>query len=238
MVDLQDPWPTGAPLLLPLWIPGAVPHLDLITPPTEEPISLDVAIAHLRALNTEEDDYITRLIGVTRRMVEYATRRSLMPQTWQVVMDQFPWGSWTGGAIGWGSAAIIRLPRPPIIAVESITYRVADGSSPVEQILDPACYQVDLPYGPYAGYGRLRPTPYTEWPLTPDQALDAVKITYQAGYVDRGSPAQTTVPEDLIQAMLLLLSELYKSRSVSIPGSVSTPTVIQARHLWAAYRVY
>lgn len=218
MVALLTPelanWPLGA-------------RLEMIEGPAAEPITLAEALDHVRALNTQEDDYLTRLITVVRRQAEYTTRRALMPQTLALVMDGFPHG------------CAIRVPRPPTIAIASITY-LDDGGSPTRQTLDPAIYQVDLPHGPYAGYGRIWPVPDQAWPATAPYTMNAVEVTFRAGYVDPagGSPEQPAVPEDLVHGMLLMLGELYKSRSLSIPGSVSSPTVIQARNLWAPYRVY
>lgn len=213
---------------------GIDARVDLITPPTGEPMLWEEVTDHLRAMNTEDAAYIQRLIPVARRALEYATRRSFMPQTLQLVMGGFP-GSWSWPGVFRHGSALIRVPRPPIISIDSIVY-LSDGS-PSEQTLDAARYQVDLPYGPNAGYGRIRPVAHQCWPQTVCHTFDAVRVTYQAGYVDRSSPPQPNMPADLKHAMLLVIGELYKSRSESVPVG-NAPALIRARSLWAPYRVY
>lgn len=227
MVDFLVPWGDGLPReaeqldLRRLHSDDAHARVDLLTAPTREPIDPFEAIDHLRAMNTDDEPYVSRLVPVARRAIEYATRRSCMPQTKQLVLSRFP--------------RIIRVPEPPIISIEAITY-LTDGS-PSEQSLDADHYQVDLPYGPYAGYGLIRPAAGQCWPTVACERLGAVRVTYQAGYVDRSSPPRPNVPADLTHAMLLVIGELFKSRSESVPVG-NAPALIRARALWAPYKVY
>lgn len=194
-------------------------HLELITPPTSEPLELDfVRDQHLRVANgSEEDWYLEQLIKAARRAGERITRRAFYPQTWAYVLDAFP-------------AYEIVLPRPPLRSVTSITYLDEDG---VEQTLagSPSGYVVTTPSGPYAKYGRIRPAYDETWPATRNQ-IGAVTVTFEAGY-DVGD-----VPEDILQGMLLTVGEFYKQRSESVHAFNQNPALIRARDLWLGYRCY
>jgi hypothetical protein len=51
-----------------------------------------------------------------------------------------------------------------------------------------------------------------------------------------GSPSSADVPIELDQARLLLIGELYKSRSESVVGA--SPAIRNAERIWLEYRVY
>jgi uncharacterized phiE125 gp8 family phage protein len=238
MPDVIDvaayPWPIAEPL----WRYGVQSHVDLVAGPTAEPIDLASTKLHLRVTNSAEDAYISRLITACRDHGEYYTRRSWMPQTLALVMDRFPWagarGHLGGLGLGVGSTALIRVERPPVTAITSITYYDEAGD---QQTLDPSTYQVDLPRGPRAQYARIRPVGDTVWPDTERRRLDAVTVTYQAGYALAGSPPASTVPAELIQGMFLMIGELYKTRTESV-NDYMTPALRPAQNLWASYRVW
>jgi uncharacterized phiE125 gp8 family phage protein len=55
-----------------------------------EPITLNEAKAHLRVFGTDDDGYITSLIAAARQSAESLTDRALLPQTWELALDEFP----------------------------------------------------------------------------------------------------------------------------------------------------
>jgi hypothetical protein len=247
MTDFLSLYPYAWNGAAPLWLSEVDQHVDLIVAPTEEPVTLDAAVAHLRAMNTQDTatgGVIDGLRTVVRRQCEYFTRRALPPQTCELVLDRFPdqrypptagqhaglYGAWFG--LG-RHAGVLLLPRPPLIEVISIVYVDEAGA---DQTLDPSTYQVDIPVGPLARPGRVRPVPGTAWPTTQHGRLDAVRLRYRCGYVTGGSPETMDVPADLTHGQLVMLSELYKVRSESVPLG-STPALIRAKALWQPYRV-
>lgn len=201
-------------------------HLELVTPPGEEPIDLEfVRDQHLRVANDDaEDDYISRLIRSTRRAAERTTRRALITQDWALVMDRFPCGG------------CIEVPRPPLQEVLSIKYLDDQGA---EQTLNPSVYKVSTPYGPNAQKGRITPAYNEVWPTTRYE-IDAVTVTFRAGYVSPTSPPAPNVPEDIVHGMLLMMGELYKIRSESVPSFTgqAAPAIVRAYDLWMPYRVH
>ena len=95
----------------------------------KEPIELDAAKMHIRAITGDdtEDEHILRpLIAAAREFAEDVTGVSWAEQT----IDAYP--------ENWG---VIRLPRPPLRSVESIIYR---DENEQEHVMDPGKYAVDL----------------------------------------------------------------------------------------------
>lgn len=207
--------------------PGALALMmrdDLVTPPTADPVELEfVRDDFLKvASGTVEDDFLSRAIRAATRMAERRTQRALMYQVREVVIDyRFP--------------DVIGLNHPPVIEVLSVHYIDVDG---VDTELDASAYDVSRPTGPYARCARLTPVFGTTWPTTRAQ-LDAVTVTYSAGYLDESqSPAVPNVPDDIVHGILLTVGEMYKVRSESVHVSNQTPALIRARELWDQYRVY
>lgn len=206
------------------WDEGVTWHLELVTPPAVEPVSLEfVRDDYLRSPNQDaEDKYIATLIKTTRRAAERYTRRALIQQDWDLVLDRFPCHG-------------IVLPRPPLIDVIDITYLDENGA---EQTWAPSAYKVSRPVGPNAQKARIQPVYNTFWPTTRVE-MDAVRVTFRAGYVKNTSPLEPDVPQDIIEGMLRMMGELYKHRSETYPmvaGQVA-PAIIRAHDLWLPYRV-
>ncbi|MGF1462072.1 MAG: head-tail connector protein [Maricaulaceae bacterium] len=169
--------------------------LTLIDPPGLEPITLEQAKAFLRVDADHEDGVIADLIAAARQRVETATGRALIAQTWRETRD-----AWSGGA-GWDPVTgAVRLPKPPLIEVTEIAVTAADGSS---LVLDPGSYRAD----PHGEPGRIVRTGLASWPA-PASPVSGVSITFIAGY----GADPSTVPADLIQALLLLIAHSFERR--------------------------
>ncbi|MDP2026444.1 hypothetical protein [Sulfuriferula sp.] len=203
--------------------------VKLITPPTVEPVSLADARLHLRITGTSdativtpEDVLIKMLISSARRAAETITRRALITQQWQMVVDRFPspMGArladyWLGQS--WGMAGMsgvsqfaptdrtgyaIMLPFPPLATVDSIQYLDPAG---VLQTLPPANYIVDTNSEP----GRVVPAIGYAWPSTRLQ-INAVTVKFTVGY----GATETSVPEGIRSWMLLMIATLYENREL------------------------
>lgn len=137
--------------------------LIVITPPATEPVSVAEAKASpsFRVAGTTDDADIAILIKAAREMAEAITRRALITQTLELVLDAFP----SGG---------IELFCPPIASVTSIKYVDVDG---VEQTLSASLYSLDSDTEP----GMVAPAYGESWPETLDQ-INAVRVRYVAGY--------------------------------------------------------
>lgn len=178
--------------------------LTLMTPPTEEPVTLAEAKLYLRIDHDVEDGLLSALLVAAREYVEMYTRRQLVTATWELTLDTWP--------------ACIRPPRPPLQAVTALTYL---DSTATLQTLDPSAYQVDITVEP----GRIVPAAGASWPaLAP--VPGAARVRYTAGF-----GAAAAVPETYKAAIKLLLGDLYEHREARDEGAFpDNPTV--ARLLW------
>lgn len=186
--------------------------LQLVTPPTDYPITLDQAKAHLNVVDADDDDKITQAIAAATQALDGPfgwLGRAIMPQTWDYFRDSFPgtttneWGGcgWTASNCGCATTSTcggIELPLPPLVSVDAVYY--ADPDNPSSYLtLDAAEYAVDN-----AGYvGWVQPV--DGWPSTAT-SINAVKIRFTAGFA--------TVPADILQAIYMLTRDWYDQ-----PGS-------------------
>ncbi len=171
----------------------------LTVPPTVEPLDLAVAKLHARVENgvAEDDGLLNVLIVAARQYVERATQRSLITQTWELVLDTFP------------NSAQVKLPFGPVQSVTSVTtYDEANAAA----IFTSTGYLADT-YG-----DRVTLVDGYSWP-SDLRANNGVIITFVAGY---GSDPED-VPAAIQQAMLMLIAHWYENRESVVPGSTTTP---------------
>jgi uncharacterized phiE125 gp8 family phage protein len=157
----------------------------LITPPAEEPVTLQEVRAHLR-LESGEDEYLTGLITAARRYCEAFQGRVYISQTLDLYRNNFPCGC-------------IKVPFPPLQEITFIKYR---DSADVLQTLDLSEYVVDA----FSEPGLIRCAYGKSWPSTYPE-INSVQIRFKAGY---GTTAD--VPQEIKQAILLKIADLYEHR--------------------------
>lgn len=97
-------------------------HLERITAPLVEPVSLAEAKAQCRVRHSHDDDRMTRLIASAREQAEGRTRRALISQDWRQTSP--------------ATCGRIRLERWPVLEVSAVQ---VDGLP-----LDPSTYSVRL----------------------------------------------------------------------------------------------
>lgn len=162
--------------------------LTLTTAPTVEPVSLDDLKGWLGYTAADDDNLLLQLIRSAREYIERVMWRQFITATYTWKLDRF--------------ACVLYVPRPPLIAVTSITYLDDTGTS---QTLATTEYQV------IAGDdGRIVEAYDKVWPTTRCQP-DAVTIVYTAGY----GTSQYDVPEPVRQAILMTASHWYRHRDCS-----------------------
>jgi uncharacterized phiE125 gp8 family phage protein len=164
--------------------------LKLITAPTVEPLTLDQVKAQCRIDTADEDALLALYISAARAKAENYTGAALISQTWEQTLDEFP-------------CAEIELLKPPVTAIESVTY-VSPAGSPV--VLPGTEYSLDASTFP----GWLLPAAGATWPTTLDCA-NAVTIRYTTGYANAAS-----IPADLRAWLLLTAAYLYAQREVMV----------------------
>lgn len=144
------------------------------------------------ATNTTNDPYLISLISAARTAAERITRRALITQTWELLLDSFP--PWE-----------ITMPKPTLQSVTSINYIDSDGAS---QTLSASKYLVDSKSEP----ARITPVFGEVWPVTRAQT-NAVAVRFVAGY-----GAAAAIPAGIRQWMLIRICTLYDQRAATIVG--------------------
>lgn len=172
--------------------------LEVLTPPAEEPVSLEEAKLHLKQEVEEDDDLIEAMIAAAREWAESYLNRALVTQTIRLSLPCFP-----------GGCQVIELPRPRLIEVTELAYVDGDGA---DQVMTEDRYQVDIRREP----GRLAPAYGLSWPAT-RRVFNAVSVTYQAGYGDADD-----VPQCVKRAMLVMIGGLYENRQAFETGTIIT----------------
>ncbi|MBV8061582.1 MAG: phage head-tail connector protein [Alphaproteobacteria bacterium] len=215
---------------------------NLVTPPAVEPVLLMDAKQQARIDTTADDALVTSLITAARQWVENYIGRALITQTWQMTFDTWPVASlpfWDGEREGpvtaFQNPGYVLLPRPPLLAVNSITYY---DNSDNATVWDPSNYFVDTVHAP----GRVCLRLGAVWPV-PMRLTNGIVIQYTAGYGSDG----TYVPEAIKAAIRQIVTHWYEhrgeaatntSRGSMAPGSAggfNVPLIIYG--LLMPYRV-
>ena len=186
--------------------------ISLTTAPAVEPVSLADMKLHLRVDGTDDNALITALISVAREYVEIWTGRACISQTWTQTFDGFPDG-----------AGNIELKRPPLLSVTSVVYADVDDA---DQTWSTGSYTVHtdtLPGHIELDYGE-------SYPSTRDKEA-SVTVIFVAGY----GAAATALPTPIIQAVKLIVGDLYEHREARTEARIEDNLTVQ-RLLWA-YRV-
>lgn len=153
--------------------------------------------AEAPATNTTEDPVLSRALTAARRYCEDHQSRAYITQTRDFIMDRFPTGD------------CFYLPRSPITSVTSITYY--DTANAVATMLA-ADYFVDIDGTRprvVLGYNK-------SWPSTTLRPANAVFVRYPCGYGAAGS----SVPSEILSAIVLLTKHLYANRDFVLTGLI------------------
>lgn len=192
--------------------------LSLVSAPAAEPVSLADAKAFLNAPSgTQDDTLITALQLSARQWVEEYLNRSLITQTWDWMLDRFPWWSLQN------PFRALEVPRGPIQSISSVKYVDQGGTT---QTYDPTKYAIDVASVP----PRLTPVYGVPWPI-PRYVPNAVTVRFVAGYGADG----TKVPEPINKAIMMLINTHYEQREALVIGQTVNPTN-QVLALLAPYR--
>lgn len=181
----------------------------ILTKPKAEPVTVQLAKEHIKAETDVDDELVRRLIKTCREAGELETGRAWVTQTLKMVLPGFP--------------DVIKLDRAPVSSVTEVAYYDASGNRVV--LVEGTDYQVSLdPFEPV-----VAPEPNTSWPSVESGRLEAVEVTYVAGY---GKPED--VPARYVQGLLVLLGFLYEDgRSTVIVGTTGQELPRSVSDLWA-----
>lgn len=174
--------------------------LSVVTPATGYAVSVDQAKRQCRVDLAEDDTDFQSLIKQAAAFVEgeiYGNRTLLLTTFDLPVRDFWCWPECDG----------LRLPRPPLSSVTSITYYDTAGTS---QTLATSYYNVRTPW---SQPGRIERKPNVFYPPCQTDRPYPVTIRFVAGYID-GSTAtaaqiEAAIPPQVTRAMLLAIRAWY-----------------------------
>lgn len=152
--------------------------------PSVEPLTVAEAkyACKVDDTSTSELDYFSRLITRARRIAENYSELSFLTQTREITLDAFP-------------CSIIDLPHGP---VQSVLISYVDSTGNDQDLTEGTDFRVS----------RDRVQVINSWPTAKNQ-IDAVTITYVAGYTNGG---EDWLPEEAIEACQKLVARLYEKR--------------------------
>lgn len=196
------------------------PRNRVKTQPEAEAVDATLAKSHLGIFHSEDDTLIAFYCKAARRHVESGiTGRSLVNQTFQAWWNSFP------------CEYHLELPYPRLQSVTHLKYTDSTGTVTTWSSSN---YFLDDKSEP----GRLMLVPDASWPSATLYPANGVEVEYVAGY----GAAADDVPEDIRNAILLLVGHLYKHKEEVVLGNAASAEskliAFGAKNLLADYRVY
>lgn len=184
------------------------------TAPTLPVIDLATAKLQVRIDENVSDEDVTlqSYIDAATTWIEEYTGRSLLTQTWQGALCDFPHRFW--------------LPRAA--PLQSVTFVKYYDTANVLQTLATSVYTVpafEEPASITLAYGQ-------SWPAVYDRA-DAVRVEYVTG-----ATSAALVPAPLLQAVQLLVGHFYANRESVVTGTIATAVPMAVDALCAPYRLF
>ena len=202
--------------------------LRVTSPPTTEPVSIDLARQHCRIDADYDDTLVEMYVTSARTWAETWLNRALFTQKLQLAITWAPPPTATPLVpqslivfpLNWPPLVKrpIELPRAPAVSVEQIMW----GPLGDMQIADPTDYDLNLAVEP--GYVAVKPQ------LLPRIPQQSMLIDFTAGYDDADPNA---IPMPIRHAILLLTAFLYEQR-----GDVSADMPATAKALMWPYRLW
>lgn len=232
----------------------------MVTPPTQEPLSLSDANAFLRlqpvGVDTDADAYVSTLITTVRQLIEVTIlRRAFLTQTWNLFLRTWPGRDYVNAARY--SATVneylevnhITVPLPPLQIVNSFSYITSAGVTLNVSPFDPPVstltqYAVNVFKNVYPAKLVL---PFSGvWPTEILMPGPAITINFTCGYqllTDTSPPSGKTILNQvewfgpMIQAMKMIIADAYENR-VPAPDIHNREVMNVAEKLLMGYRIF
>jgi len=166
-------------------------RIQVVTPPTTEPLTLSEVKNHLRIDGSFDDALLNSCITSARMYFESQCEISIASQELLLALDSFD--------------DIIYLPKGPVQSIEDIGYADSENN---QQYMDD--WIEDLVSNP----ARITPAFGQSWPATAE-VVNAVQVSYTTGYT-----TPSMVPKLLKSGMLFYVAHLYENRSAVTDGDL------------------
>lgn len=161
--------------------------LELVTPPTDLPLHIEVVKEHLAIDDSDRDALIAQMLMSAVSYVDGlgVLGKAMLTQTWGQWFPESP------------SEAVLRM--LPVQSISAVKYYDTDG------VLQTATL-ADFELQKAGEWTIVKPVTGKTWPST-DSREAAIKIEYVAGYGDAND-----VPDVIKQALLMLVSHWFENR--------------------------
>jgi uncharacterized phiE125 gp8 family phage protein len=175
-----------------------------VTEPATEPVTLSQLRSHVRVDDNSDDAMLLGYLIAARAHVENLLGRPIVPRTVRATFESWGCPAWAGSlwVSGYAVPSRTRLDLlVPVTSVDAITYTDLT--------------QTQVPWTGFiartsnGGTTSVRPAYGTDWPVL---GLDPV-ITLDA------TSGFASVPEPIVQAILLMAGHLYLNREEVLTGS-------------------
>jgi uncharacterized phiE125 gp8 family phage protein len=186
---------------------------SVVTGPTTEPVTLAEAKAHCRIEIPDDDGLLAGYILAARNYVEGQTHRTMLTQTWDCTAD-YGWPMRSG-------RHRFDVPLSPVQAVSSISYVDQNGAT---QTLATSLYTVVS----NRTKAFIVPSYNASWPSV-QCVPDAVTVRVVVGY--------TQTPDELRQAMLMLVGSFYENRESVVIGQTPAEVPMAVEALISPFRI-
>lgn len=187
---------------------------------SSEWISTANAKIHLKVTHSSEDTLIDSLVTAVRLHTQNEISRQIGSQKLVYLLSAFPEGS------------TLQLPRPPLISVNKVRYKDADGNWTTMLDADASPEVTTSVFDVVTGVepGALILAPSQVWPQ-PSGGLYSgfpLEVTFTCGY--------STIPGPLLAAMKLLLGHLFEHRESVVIGSLGQMNALSTGEVPMGYR--
>ena len=192
--------------------------------PTADIVTLTAVKEWLRIGSSvsEHDNVLLALIRSATRKAEDFTQRAFIQQTWVITFDALLFDFFSIPDI----PRLIELPRPRLISLDEVRFFKEDGTETTFTLTD---LIVDSNSEP----ARIILKRGVTWP-TGLRDIDAVKITYKAGY---GATA-VTVPESIKDGVKQIIATRFENRENIIVGASIAEVPLDAKEMLGPYKIW
>lgn len=165
---------------------------------TEDPVSLTEIKAHVRQDHDADNTVLSDLVSAASETVEDAQSKVFRKATMTLTLPHWP------------ASGVIKIPRYPVVSVDSVTY-LEEGESSATT-LAASNYRVETDHLP----PRIVLLKNKQWPSASLEAGMPIAVNFTAGYADGA------VPEKSKHAIKLLVGYWYNSRESVVTGTIAT----------------
>lgn len=181
----------------------------LVTAPVKRAVLQAEVKEHLRVTDNVDATNIDRITSAAIAFVEEYTARKLITQTWKMFLDEWPAGP-------------IKVAFGNLISVTHIKYTDTDEA---QTTFSSDNYLVDTDSIP----GRIILKYGQSWPSTTLSPKNPIEIQFVTGY----GADSTTIPEDIRQGIMLMISHYNEVREPTLQSTViaKVPLSVESQ-LW------